>query len=269
MAIKEGFDYIDISWRYVKNKLSSLIASEYNHKAYVAPEKIPSKSPFRLNKLNVEPEETGQDDWRKLFEVEIFYYIEIDEDERGYQHLYSESEHLYQLIHNNQVTPEQVNWIDGKIEETVIEKLSDGLYSINLLFSCIVYKSLFLEEKALEYDAVDDFIQIKNFVYDFYNDGNTKPFTMSAWIKLADKNFTASSGGAAFNESGYQTGFQFTYNVTFDQIRITGQTGGVGENGMKQGWEFFMPLDSDWHHILWTVHTRSILLDDLIRCTHW
>lgn len=78
-----------------------------------------------------------------MFEVEIFYYIEIDEDEQGYQHLYSESEHLYQLIHNNQVTPEQVNWIDGKIEETEIEKLNDGLYSINLLFRALYINHYF------------------------------------------------------------------------------------------------------------------------------
>ena len=90
MAIKEGFDYIDISWRYVHNKISSLIVSEYNHKPYIAPQKISSKSPFRLNKLNVEPEETGQDDWRKIFEVEIFYYIEIGENEQSYKQLYGE-----------------------------------------------------------------------------------------------------------------------------------------------------------------------------------
>jgi hypothetical protein len=253
MAIKEGFDYIDISWKYVQNKLNSLILSEFKQKPYLAPQKTPSKSSFRIWKNNVEPEEIGPNDWRKIFEVDISYYIEIDESEQGYKHLYQESEHLYQLIHNNQITIEQIKWLAGTIEETEIEKIEDGVYAINMLFTCVVYKSLFLEEKALLLDGVDDYLIVGGFEYDFYNSGNTKPFTVSAWVKLSSGlDDTTDYKGAVLTDNTKMAVFAIQYVHATSKMRITGSTGGIGESNMRNGYEYLMPYDTDWHHIIWT-----------------
>tara|TARA_R100000329_G_scaffold129472_1_gene108427 strand:- start:5272 stop:8256 length:2985 start_codon:yes stop_codon:yes gene_type:complete len=117
-------------------------------------------------------------------------------------------------------------------------------------------KALF--SNSLAFDGTDEYMDVLDFSYDVYNSGDTQPFSISIWFKK-QANLTSDDNakGAILYDDGFQMGLRITYQSSTNQIRIHGQTGGIGESNHGNGWDFYTSYDSNWHHVVWTVEKNA------------
>ena len=91
---------------------------------------------------------------------------------------------------------------------------------------------------SIEFDGVDDYLDTK-YTYDFYNSGDTKPYTIAAWVKLIDSPHATNDDqdGAIFSDKGWQCtwSYVYRYNAGSPDIRITNSAGGIDEAGFGRG----------------------------------
>lgn len=109
---------------------------------------------------------------------------------------------------------------------------------------------------SIEFDGVDGFLD-SSLAYNFYNNGDTKPYTVAAWVKLPNSPSAGHDGnGSFFSDDNFQCTWSYVYRHSpgggDPDIRITHSAGGINESGLGQGNEYLMNYDTNWHHIVWT-----------------
>jgi len=275
--------YNTVWWDKVLNPIKNIIKNEFPHfSTYISESYKPMGNiSFRLFGISSTLLQRHHKSEIREYEIEIAYYLkDAGERERTYEKIYRDMDRLNTLVFKNRtysgtggvffdMKMDSIS-IDDKddIEETIADLFvakstitckysavfADTTSSDPLITGGLGSLQTFYNRKSMLFDGVDEYLQ-STATYDPYNSGNISPFTMSAWVKLSSDATSGQTSGAIFSHNGYQTQFAFrntTWNGSgFDQIRIIGQTGGIGESNLGNGWNYYMSHDTNWHHIVW------------------
>ena len=145
MALVLDTSYNNVFYTNVLAKLRSIITTDRACTVYISPfYRDQGSYSIRLWGASAETDELFSSEWRKLYTTEIALYSTGDDnDERFYEQFYSDSERLYQLLHNNKNGGSTAqSWYGGIVNGIIFddftggEEAVDNLHVARFSFSC-------------------------------------------------------------------------------------------------------------------------------------
>tara|TARA_Y100001938_G_scaffold150794_1_gene243476 strand:+ start:2636 stop:3106 length:471 start_codon:yes stop_codon:yes gene_type:complete len=155
MPLVKDTSYQGVFFEYVLDGIRDILISEFTYgKVYIAPT-IEHLDPFsiRLWGSSSSTDAMWQDAWMKEYFVDItMYFIQKNPTENFYKQFYNDQERVYQSLFNNRtksitVSSNELTWIDGKVEEVLINDVTadeaevEGLHTVNMTFSCKIERA--------------------------------------------------------------------------------------------------------------------------------
>ena len=277
-TLQKNYDYSNVLWEEIYQRIKTIIRDEYNVSPYISPElNTKINSPFRIWSDLEGTESLFVGGWHKMYTISINQYFKKEDSERFYQRLYQDSERLYQLFFNNQGTQEAelLGFFDGKPQEVSISE-EDEYFRVEVIFTCNVFRhddAIYVETSpsairaairaiepsynfwSLGFDGTDDSINAgsDSSIDDIWASGGT----LSVWVNpLTTGNNQGICHKRGVGNDGWMLKFD-TYS-SGHVVRFSAVWDGSGQNLLYQASTDKIPVNK-WTNIVVTYNSSSYL----------